>query len=364
MAEQIKTITEREQFPELFYRYFSTGDVYLKTKSGDLRIKFQGYSEGLVAFRIPYLKNLYENCLIFTRFEDYVIYAQLKLAEKQEEDLYVFSPLKIQMIYVTRREGRVNLDAQGGKSILYVTGIISDFIIENSLAMEIKKVDKVKEMLKYDMQKRFNHIKIYFLNEGMSDPRMKHFYETKMPIFIPDLKRNPTEKEQKDYNFFINNIYSKDYYLNNRKGLVSEVSVPVLYKAKIPYGYIQVNNEAALTETTLTLIKRMAIVVEELFAKYKIFPQTEEKLLVSDISPKGLGIVFKERRFIRYFKEKSAVFFDLILPQNKKASVQAIVRNIALLENKIIKVGCEFKEMDAISEVNYDEYLESIGLSE
>ncbi len=361
MAQQITTITERERFQDIFYKFFAVNDVYLRTKSGDLKIKFFGYTEGLAAFRIPFVKNLRENNLIFTRSGSNIIYAHMKFAEKQEEDMYILYPEKIQVITEGRREQRTSIANAAGKAVLYTTNIISDFIIENSIALDLKKADKVKEILRFDMEKQFQHIKIYFCNEGASDPRMKYFMENKVPIFISDVSRQPTEQDQRKYNDYINNIYSKDYFLINRKKFVSEISVPILYKAKIPYGYIQINTFNALSESTVTLIKRMAIVAEEIFHKFGIFPVSEEKLLVSDISKGGLSIVFKERKFIRYFKERSLVYFDLIFPENKKASILAVVRNISLLENKIIKIGCEVKEMDALSEVNYDEFLEGIG---
>ena len=103
--------------------------------------------------------------------------------------------------------------------------------------------------------------------------------------------------------------------------------------------------------------------IDELFIKHKVFSLSEERLLVSDVSKSGLGIVFKERKFIRFFKEGCLVYFDFILPENKKASILAIVRHIALLENKIIKVGCEIKDIDALSEVNFDEFLASVNAS-
>ncbi len=360
MTQQIATITDRTQFQDIFYKVFANNDIYFRTKSGDLKIKFYGYTEGLAAFRIPYLKNVREDNLIFTRSGSNIIYAHLKFAEKQEEEVYIFYPEKIQIISEDRRENRTALATGGGKSILYVTNIISDFIIENSIALDLKKSEKIKEILRYDMEKQFQHIKIYFCNEGTSDPRMKYFTEQKSPIFISNISKPPPESEQRRYNDYINNIYSKDYFLLNRKNFVSEVSVPILFRTKIPYGYIQVNNTNPLTEPTLTLVKRIAIIAEELFHKQGIFPISQEKLLVSDISKNGLGIVFKERKFIRYFKEKCLVYFDMIFPGNKKASILATVRNISLLENKIIKIGCEIKEMDALSEVIYEEYIESL----
>lgn len=364
MAELIKTITDKSLFEKIFYKFFLKKDVFLKTKNGDLKIEFFGYTDGMAALRIPYVKNMYENCLIFTRSESYTIYANLKLVEKQEDDSYIFIPVKFQIISAVRREDRKIVDIGGeGKNIIYITNMISDFIIQNSLAMESKKVDHVKEIVRFDLEKQFKHVKIFFCNEGMTDVRMKYFYENKTPYLIHDINRKEAAKDKALFNYYLNNIYGKDYHLINRKNLISEVSVPVLYKARIPYGYIQCNGAAPLSESALLIVKRMAIVVEELFNKYKIFPVTDERLLISDVSKKGIGIVFKERRFIRYFKENSYVYFDLNLPDNKRASCLSVIRNIVIMENKVIKVGCEIRELDALGEVNYDEYLESLGLA-
>ncbi|HNU92743.1 MAG TPA: hypothetical protein PKO25_12800 [Spirochaetota bacterium] len=364
MAELIKTITDKNLFEKIFYKFFLQKKVYLRTKNGDLKIEFFGYTDGMAALRIPYIKNMYDNCLIFTRNESYTIYANLKLVEKQEDDSYIFIPIKFQIISAMRREDRRIVDIGGqGKNIIYVTSVISDFIIQNSLAMESKKVDHVKEIVRFDLEKQFKQVRIFFCNEGMTDLRMKYFYDIKPPYLISDINNKNGVKDQAFFNYYLNNIYGKDYQLINRKNIISEVSVPVLYKARIPYGYIQCNGAEPLSESALLIVKRMAIVVEELFNKYKVFPVSDERLLVSDVSKNGVGIVFKERRFIRYFKENSYVYFDLNLPANKKASCFAVIRNIGILENKIIKVGCELRELDALSEVNYDEYLESIGLS-
>ncbi|HOS40152.1 MAG TPA: hypothetical protein PLG31_10485 [Spirochaetota bacterium] len=364
MSDNIRTITDRTLFEKIFYKFFMGNPVFIKTKSGNLKIRFFGYSEGLVALNISLLKNAPDTCLIFTKHQDYLVYAHLKFAEKQEETIYLFHALKMQIITATRREDRVALvdaDGEGGKRIVYLSNVISDFIIENSLAMTQKKVDHIKEMMRYDLQKQFEYLKIFFINEGTTDPRMKQFIEDVTPIYIANLNEKPKEKYEKAFNSYINEIYSRDYYLRNRKNFISEITVPILYRMKVPYGYIQVNGSNPFPESALTVIKRMAIVIEELFTKDKIFPVSDERLLVSDVSKRGLGVAFRERRFIRYFKEKSMVYFDLFLPDGKRASILGVVRNISLLENKIIKVGCEFITIDPVGEVNLDEFLESIG---
>lgn len=360
MSEQIQTITDKNQLQEIFYKHFIDGDIYLKTKNGDLKIKFLGYSSDQVAFKIPHVKNLFGNCLIYTRRGNTIFYVQLKFQEKQEDESFVFYPLKMQLISQERREDRKSISTEGaGKQIVYITNIISDFIIENTLSMEARKVDRIKEALKTDIEKHFPHIRIFFFNEGASDPRMKHFANMNGPIFIADINRKPSDREMAGYNNFMSNVYSKDYHLQNRKQLISEVSVPFLFRGKIPYGYIQVNNTTVMPESVLSIVKKLALGADELIQKSKLFPVSDAKLLVSDISRNGLGVVFKDRMFIRYFKERCQVFFDLMLPDAKKANIHAEVRNIILMENKIIKIGCEIKEMDALSEVNYEEFLET-----
>jgi hypothetical protein len=268
--------------------------------------------------------------------------------------------VQFQIISNPRKEERIELGT--GKSVLFITNLISDYILQNSLALSLKKVENIKEILRFDLEKRFPYIKIYFMNEGMSDPRMKYFYENPVPLFVPNMNAQPDAKFEKQFNTYINEIYAKDYLLQNRKNLIAEIAVPVLYHGKIPYGYIQVNSDKPLTDGIFSVIKRLGVVADELFKKYKLFLPETDKLLIADASLSGIGIVFKERKYIRYFKEGSYVIGDILLPNGTKANALCIVRNIALMENKIIKVGCQIKDIDALSEVHYHEYLESVGL--
>jgi hypothetical protein len=97
--------------------------------------------------------------------------------------------------------------------------------------------------------------------------------------------------------------------------------------------------------------------------KNNIFPKAEEKLPVIDISKSGLGVIFKDKKCIKYFSENQLLYYDLILPNNNKVNMLSSVRNI-LLNGSVYKVGCRILEIDALSEVYYDEYLESIGITD
>ena len=72
-------------------------------------------------------------------------------------------------------------------------------------------------------------------------------------------------------------------------------------------------------------------------------------------------IVFKNKQCIKYFNKDQLVYFDLVLPDNKKANILALVNNINI-SGSTYKAGCKILEIDALSEVYFDEFLESIGL--
>ncbi len=359
MAESITTITDSGQFEGLFKKYFSNRDVYLKTKSGDLKVQFLGYGEGNVAFRIPRVKNAPETVVTLTHTGDSTVYASLKTLERNE-DTFIFLPLKIQVVSEKRREERTSLEKAGSKKVLFVSNIISQSMLQGYLDSNEKKVAQVRERITEQLKTGFKIIRVVFINETRIDVRMKHFLTSWSPIFVRDLRAKPKEAETKSFNFYVNEIYAKDYKLSSKKEFVSEVSVPFVLRNMIPYGYIQVNNTSEMTENHLTVIKRLATMINDYFLKINLFVPSEDKFIVTDVSGKGLGIVFRDRRLMKYFQKNSQVILDMALPDGHKVGMGVVVRNTVFNEGGFIKVGLEIVHIDALSEVIYDEFLQSL----
>jgi hypothetical protein len=359
MADQIKTVTDSSQFPMIINRFFTGSNVFIKTKSGNLYLQFLGFSEGRIAYRIPRVKNLPELVQVITRHNHTTINAKMKFVERNE-DTFIFTPQMFQVLVVVRKEGRASLDGGESKSIIYIEKVISDFIISNELTMNDKKVDHIKEIVTFDLEKQFQNIVVRFISESGRDIRMKHFATNIRPIFIPDLNREPDKRFEKDYKFYINEIYANDYKLSSKHEFISEASAPILIRNMIPYGYLQVNNTAPMTDGHFSAVKRMAVVINELFRKNNLFQPSSDKILVSDLSRNGLGVVFKERKIARLFKKGSMVSFEMMLPTKKKVIMGAVVRNVSFLENSIIKAGFEIRLIDALSEVHYEEFIETL----
>ncbi len=360
MAGLIKTVTDKSQFSTLFNNFFEQRDVYIKTKSGDLIIQFLGYSNDNVAFRIPRVKNIPDMVLVFTRKGEHTIYVSLKYLERNE-DTFIFLPIKFQIISASRKEGRASLDADGGKNIIYIENIISDSLIQQSLVLNDKKIDHIKDIVQNDLKDSFERIRVVLIHETKIDPRMKYFQENIRPLFIADLKSKPEEKHIGIFNLYVNEIYSRDYKLSSQSEYVSEVSVPIMYKNMIPYGYIQVNNTWPMTESYLNAVKKVALAMNELIIKDNLFDKVTERFLVSDVSRNGMGIVFKNRRHTTYFRQDSIVSFDMILPDNKKVILGAEVKNTTFMDSGIIKVGLEIINIDAISEVHFQEFVDKMN---
>lgn len=360
MTGSIETVTDKNQFGDIFQKYFSGKNVFLKTKSGDLSIRFLGYSEENAAFRIPRIKNVPDMILILTRHGASTIYASLKYVENKE-DTFVFIPVKFQVITEERRENRTSVTIAGSdKNIILIENIISDSLIQNLLMSNEKKLDNLKDSIKFDLEKKFERIRIVFLHEAKNDQRMKQVLEKGTTIFIPDMSEKPDEKREKEFNDYINEIYAKDYKLANEKDFISEITIPIFFRSIIPYGYVQVNSKKAMSDMHLTIIKRTGIVVSEFIRKHNLFLPVADKFLVSDLSRGGLGIAFRDRKQTRFYRQDSLNSFDLILPSSKKVNMGAVVRNIVFNQNGIIRIGFEIKYIDALSEVNYEEYLDSL----
>ena len=164
-----------------------------------------------------------------------------------------------------------------------------------------RKLRAYKEKIAADLKGKFNRVRVVFINEATIDARMKRFLEHPAPIFIPDKNASPPDSLKSDYQFYLTEIYPKDYRLSSQKEIVSEIAIPFIYRNIIPFGYLQVNNTTPMNDAHMKAIRRYAAMVSESFVKNKIFAPSDDRFIVSDISRSGLGLVFKDRRQLKYF---------------------------------------------------------------
>lgn len=356
MASQIKTVTDASQFDMIFSNFFTKNDVFIKTKNGDIAVHFLGYRDGEAAFRLPKVKNIPDQVIAFVRHNTNTIYCNLKYLE-QSEDTFTFSPDKFQIIGAERREDRKLMDVGGGKSIIYMENVISDYYAKSALELATKQYDHIRDIVAFELEKQFNYARIMFIHEAKNDPRMRHFIASPNSIFIPDLNTDPPPGREHDYQYYLKEIYARDFQLAGSNKYTSEVSIPLRHRELITYGFLQVNHTQPIQDGQFTAIKRMAVVIDHYLVKNNVFSPVPEKFLISDLSQSGCGIVFKDRKLTRYFRKDGTISFDLLLPTKKRASMGGLIRNVVFLENSVIKVGIEILSMNDQSRANYDEFL-------
>jgi hypothetical protein len=355
----INTITDRRMFQDILEKFFFHKNTFIYGKEGALEVKFVKSSEGLVIIHIPFIAEEPTNCIAFTRQGVNIIFVYLKLCEKKEDNIYIFNPAKFQIAVADRKDERKSLIKNADKkSVLYITNFISDNIINKSLGSFADKLSRIKEIIAYDHLNEYEYLKVFFCNEEINDARMKYFNNNRTPIFISNIHSENANDELHQY--YKNYIYNNDEYLKTHKEIISEVAVPILFDSKIPYGYIQVNKSNPLPTSTISVIKRVAALTDDITKKYKLFSVSSDRLLVWDVSEKGVGIAFKNTKYIPYYRRDSYVSLDLLLPRYKKASILADVRHLEMMKNKLIKVGFEIKDMDNTSRDNYEKFLGSI----
>jgi hypothetical protein len=358
MISEVQTINDRSSFEGICRKFFSGRAVYLKHEDRNIQVTFLTYEKGLLCLSAPGGFLLSRENIIFTRIEKNIICAHATLA-KQEESTAFFNVSMIQIISSPRQDARETIIPEKDK-IAFATNIISDHIIQRSLSSEKGKIETIRNSLSLREQLPFDCLKISFADTGYEDPRMQFFLRKGKILFIPTINPSVKDDREKMLDYYLGNIRNTDKFLKNNPQLISEISVPMLMHSKIPYGYIQANDRVPFHRNMVPIIKKIARHVEDLSMKSGILAACETPVPVTDISRNGLGIVFREKALLDYYRQNSYVALDIILPKTKKASILADVRHIDIMDNSIIKVGFQIRDMDETSRENFDRFLRAL----
>ncbi len=358
-----KIYSERSTFDKILHSYYTRLKPYIKKELLNVAARFIEYKDNIARFKISSQDiDLEEDneLIIYTRNTKGEEFAGQFEILRVQDDLVSLRPKQFEFYSCERKDPRINLlDEKFKEIIITISNIISDFLIKNNLADNAKKLEKIKDAIKIKLDTIFDVIVIYFSNEGVSH-RFKYFKNKIKPLFIKNIYHEDENEDKEMYREYIEEIFRNDHRLQSNKKLQSEISVPIIYKMKMPYGFVRINNEKPMDEKYFALAKKMAVVTDKLIMKHQIIRQYGDRFRVSDVSKNGLGIIFKDRKYIKYFKTESLLYFDLFLPNNLKANILGYVKNISFTKKNYIKIGCEIHDIDALSEVYYDEFIEGL----
>ncbi len=359
MINKIKTITDKSVFHSILNEYFMGGKSYVKSNSGNIQVKFLNCSGGLAAVRIPFNVNPPQNSLMFTRNKSNIIYAYMKFWEARDADTFIFNPEKIQVMTAVRKYKRRDVGASEEKKPVCATNIITEPMIRNSLSSGKDTINKIKDKIIGDYKKDYDYIKLFFSGDDPDDLRMRCIRERRSSIFVRYISNNPADGSDPQFEYYMNTIYCSCTDFMKSNDFVSEITVPLMCNSRIPYGYIQVNGKSPYTYGTFVDVKKIEIQAEQLAADLKLFSPIDGSAGVTDVSARGLGIIFTEKAHVPCYKEKSLVVLDLIFPDDARVAMLASVRHLEMLEDKSIKAGLEIIYMGRAEQTNYENFLKT-----
>ena len=361
MNRQIQTITEKNRFDGIINKYFQSNSLFYKSQSGNILVQYLGIINGMAEIKFPDSIGVPDECVFFTSQDEKVIISYMAKEDQKSEEIALYNPSSFQIVSSTRDENRRDV-VKVKNALLYARNMISEHHIYDNIKKNHEKVEKIKKLIMQNEADSKNLFKIKILSEISNDTRRNFFKEFNRPLFVSSRFKDENDSRNIDIKYYLNHIYSNDNDLMNESSIISEISVPIIYQKKINIGYLQVNSSSVLTLSALHNYKRLAMIIENKIIENKIIEEEENGFLVSNISPGGLCIVYKDNGKRNIFMKKGLTYFDILLPYRQKVSLVSEVRHIVDMPNDVKKIGFKILEIDKQGEKFLTKYLKELTL--
>jgi|GEM_PF-3005460 len=198
--------------------------------------------------------------------------------------------------------------------------------------------------------------KIFFATGDTSDMRLKHLVKNPRMIYYtpePSDKFNPRQYFPQDT--YLEEIQKSD--LKVPSNLKAEFTIPILYKTKLPIGYIQVNTPRYVDDITMQTVKKIGVALETQLRKIGLVFEEARPLPIQKINMKQLVLEITDRMLLRHFQPGLVVLFRVQKAQESLGQFSAVVDESSNLGGGKTRVTLDFQEMDAMSELNLEEAL-------
>lgn len=356
---EILTITQEDKFEQIIKDYYSKGVLQLKQGDNSIPIEFIKSIGNKIYFKIDSKKNLPDECLITAKLETEIVYGTMKQAGLPLEHIFVFTPVKFQLISFFRKHERVDLNENNSKQIVFLTNIISSSNLKESITAEKKKVEQIKSKITEKLENIFDTVKVIVVGEKQVDPRFRYFMANTHSIYIADINNPDSVTDKEQFAYYNLNIYATDYTIK-KNNAISEITTPLLLHGKMPYGYIQINSSKILAPTIVDQIKNYARHLDDFFLQSGIVHPVTDKFIVTNVSSGGFAIAFKDKKFLRIFPTKQSMMVEMILPNNQTIKLYSTACNITL-DSKMITIGFQIIDISDEYRNTYEDFIKSVS---
>lgn len=355
----LQAVTSSAKISDIANRFFLNKPSYLKYHKNDIRIKCYRYINEKITIGIPVLRTIPDPAVIYAGDNNDVAYFYLKFSESIQPDIIVFEVVKCIVMKGERNPERniVNpdIDQQSG---IYITNIITETMLENDLLFENKKYNTILEYTESELMRYFTYARLFMKLTNVNDRRMQFISDFNRPLTVNQIGEDPLNTSE-DYEYYMKYIYPKDRFKKEYRSVKSEAILPVYYKNKIPYGYLQVNRSMDLTRKDIEIAEKFVKSIEKYFQKIDIFRVITDKLFIYDISAGGLSVIQFDKTYFNILNDNTGVCFDLILPNQKSINVFATVKHSRLLSNGVTRTGFKIEKIGSDDIEDFNSYFAS-----
>lgn len=198
--------------------------------------------------------------------------------------------------------------------------------------------------------------KIFLASGEVTDFRLKQLVRIPKIIFYsPELPPNFNARQYFPQDTYIEEIQKNDFKIP--AGLKSEVTIPILFRGKLPIGYIQVNTPRILDDATFQALRKIAVALETQLRKINLVFEEAKALPIQTIDMQQVELEITDRLLLRHFQPGLTILFRLQKQQESLGQFSATIRGSANLGGGRTRVTIEFQEMEAMSELNLEEAL-------
>lgn len=359
ILNETQTITSRQRIKEIFDTFFIDKPAYLKYGKKDIRVKCYSCINGKVMAGIPFVKIIPDPVTIYTSIGNKIINLYLEKTGRAEFDVTYFDVIKCTLVVPARSFERYRISHnKDHRKVAYITGFITDTILENSLMFGSKKISSIFNYAETELLKHFSSVKFLTKIEAQNDIRMQYVAENRKGIVVKKINDdNPEDAE--GYNFYMKNIFHREKSVKSGSLPLSEAVIPLIYKNKIPYGYLSVTKDLTMNKSDLTLAENFVRSIEQFLLKQEVFPVVSENIIVDEVSLGGMSVLQYDKKNLRHFKIGNQFCCDLIFPENKKIHLLSRIRHNSTYGEGIVRTGFEIEKIDENQVQDFNDYIGS-----
>ncbi len=247
---------------------------------------------------------------------------------------------------VTRSEKRIDLLKKNNK--IYIQNFISDYEIAAAIEYNNTKIERASYVFSEALKRYFENVEIYFFHEIMTSVRGKVIQEFKKPMFISNIKE-PHLPENDIGGTIPSQVFFKRIKPFARKideTTICDITVPIMYAGKVPYGFIYVNSKKKYPPAMLEQLNRVAEKLNAQLQLAKIIQPVAERVPVINISYHGIGLFFNNRKLVTIFKPNALMGLQIVLEDGAKPLRQVgYVRNLSSAGKGYMRAGLEFVDL-------------------